>query len=281
MSWLPNFKPFQNALDKINKFFAKKYWDNLDSTERDFYENVNIVPARVKDYIDINSDTAYLKLIFTLGQDLKNLKEDVIKLKIQENEDKFDEKFLEKFIIINYYCYKLSEKRISLIQKKLIQKKDRTIDGRDLDNILSVKNFLKLIFHHYCNKYKIENVNRQFNEIGQINEISENTRYKIHDSNNNYFIKQEFINYQNNSPKNIFDHIKHYPKMVPIERISDTTGSIDQVNGKDLYDGEKNNKIYEKIENGGRTRRRQKRKSKRKSTKRRTKRKLRRKNTKK
>jgi len=177
MRLLPRrLKPFKDALEKINDFFdvetGLKYKRTLDFTEHDFKEKFGRSPHKNK-YIDIDSDAAYLNLIFNLGEYLKYPEDDIKKMieKYEEkHKGKLNDDYLIKFIIINYYCSKLHD---HIRIKRILEKYEtdvKIIHGEYAIQLIKyVKSFLKLIFDHYCKENGKENLEKNYEEFSPNN----------------------------------------------------------------------------------------------------------------
>jgi len=181
MPVLEYFYPFKYALKKIDTFFNSEM--TLDTmlyfTEMDYSENYRMtVWPNGKDYKEIADDAAFLNLIFYLGKYLKFSKHTINGM-IETYQGELNDDYLIKFIIINYYCYKLDGRRIGLIRKEYksnIKINDIHDDykGDDANELLdNAKSFLILIFEHYCKENKKENLNKL-----NYKNFSPNTIYK-------------------------------------------------------------------------------------------------------
>ena len=176
MRLLPRpLKPFKDALKKINDFFdvetGLKYKRTLDFTEKDFNEHIGWTPKKYE-YTDIDSDAAYLNLIFNLGINLNYSNEEIIEMiknnkgKLNDDEGKLNDDYLIKFIIINYYCSKLHD---HIRIKRILEKYEtdvKIIHGEYAIQLIKyVKSFLKLIFDHYCKENGKENLEKNYEEF--------------------------------------------------------------------------------------------------------------------
>jgi hypothetical protein len=163
-----DWRPFQNTLDKIDKFFKENTNINFNFvTEEHSNNNWDKSPRTPSNYKNYDEHVIILIFILNLGVYLKeNFGEypyktptdsfdNKIKKKINDNIKRLkDNDLIKKFIIINYYCFRFDENNIRLLMKSgNIPKNisDQFINDKyDIDSLVKfVRSFLKLIFHHY------------------------------------------------------------------------------------------------------------------------------------
>lgn len=184
--------------------------------------------------------------------------------------DKAEEE-LKNLIIIHYYCsYFLKYKK-----KKIIDNLTKFTNIIEYAELMFTYYFCKLFKSHQDDKSNSGQFESMDEKIGKLELSNHNSIYSSTLTKGaRYYIKLEKINYNYKSPDEIFDYIRNYPKMVPINTITPRVSDYFQVNNtavlsddREDYD-ERFNPVYKLIKkNGGRTRHKKRRTKSKKSKK--------------